>query len=155
LIGSRYHPRVAEFVLTRAQEIWAERKVRTHSEGRAYWRSLIALQRGRCAFSGAPLRFDAASSVGTRTSKGPHPLYASPAIIVHGPKRIVHAVVSTGLLNLLVRLPLEIAEEVRWLPTWKKLMTKWHAQAERAPGNRAAFHALAHPDPPAPHQLMK
>ena len=132
---------MSEYVLSAAQETWALRKSRTHSETRAYWRDLVAAQEGRCAYSGVELRFDVASSVGTKRAKGPHPLYASPAT-ASATDDTRHVLVCAGLHDILVRLPDAVVAEILWLPSWKKLITAWRGQATRDASNRRAFQLL-------------
>jgi hypothetical protein len=141
---------MTDFALSKVQEIWALRKCRTHGETRPYWRGLVAAQEGRCAYSGVELRFDVASSVGTKAAKGPHPLYASPTTATQPSEGSHHALVCAGLHDIVVRLPVAVVLELPWLPSWKKLISAWQAQAKRDPKNRAAFQALIRTEPRPP-----
>jgi hypothetical protein len=106
------------------------------------WLARIQKQRGLCALSDAPLRFDSKSGTAVAGGRGVHPLYAavdhvSPGSTAHG-----HQIVSYDLNDLKGHLPKRLFDALKRTRAWKDLMDAWrtHAHAERA--DHATFRSL-------------
>lgn len=129
------------FVLTVDHEGWVKRASRRYRHSREYWRELICLQHGICAFSGAPLLFDAASGTPVKGKGSQHPLYAVVDHCAPGSDDYGHEIVCNDLNDIKGHLPYDCFQALRVTDAWRQFMLRWRQQAERDP-DRSALRAL-------------
>jgi hypothetical protein len=131
-----------EFMIEAEHRRWAKSAARKYGRSISYWIDLIKTQNGRCAFSGAKLRFDAASGTAQAGGPGVHPIYAAVDHCSPGCDVLGHEIVSYDLNDLKGHLPPDCFADLRECPSWKRLMENWRRQADQAPEDRAAFLAV-------------
>jgi hypothetical protein len=119
------------------QRRWASR--RRYGRSTAYWLAMIARQRGQCAWSKAPLRFDTASGTARKGGQGVHPIYAAVDHCSPGCDDLGHEIVSYDLNDLRGHLPPSCFRDLRKTLSWRRLMKLWRQQAIHDPANRGAF----------------
>lgn len=140
--GTRLELQAQVFDVSADQQRWAEAAQRKYKKPKSYWLNLIRQQQGRCAFSGAILRFDAPSDTPIQGGAGCHPLYAAVDHCAPGTDEKGYQIVCYDLNDLKGHLPYACFEDLRSTPSWRRLMAKWRQQAEEDPDNRLAFLAL-------------
>jgi hypothetical protein len=121
---------------------WAEAASRRYRKPKSYCLDLIVQQGGRCAFSGARLKFDAPSGTPIGGGAGCHPLYAALDHCAPGSDDKGHQIVCYDLNDLKGQLRYDCFEDLRTTPSWQRLMEKWRQQADTDPDGREAFLAL-------------
>jgi hypothetical protein len=130
------------FALTADHHRWAKSAARKYGYGKSYWLELVKQQKGRCGFSDAQLLFDVASGTPIAGGAGVHPLYAAVDHCSPGCDDLGHKIVSYDLNDLKGHLPPDCFRDLCDTPSWRKLMAKWRAQAEKSTENREAFRAI-------------
>jgi hypothetical protein len=130
------------FLITADHHRWAKSAARKYGHGKSYWLELIALQQGRCAFSGIQLLFDAASGTAVAGGKGVHPIYAAVDHCAPGRDDLGHQIVSYDLNDLKGHLPLDCFKDLCATSSWQGLMAKWRVQAEQNNEDCEAFRAI-------------
>jgi hypothetical protein len=129
------------FALTQDHERWVKSACRKYGRSREYWRDLIRRQRGTCAFSGAPLFFDATSGTPVKGGPSQHPLYAVVDHCAPGSDAYGHEIVCNDLNDIKGHLPYDCFQALRRAKAWQQFILRWRQQAERNP-DRAALRAL-------------
>ncbi len=131
-----------EFDLRGDHRRWAKSARRKYRRSLRYWLDLIAKQRGLCAFSGVPLRFDSQSGTPKKGGPGVHPIYAAVDHCSPGCDDGGHEIVSYDLNDLKGHLPLDCFLELKAAGAWQHLMDKWREQARLNPDDRDAFRRI-------------
>lgn len=121
---------------------WAKNRQRLYGHTQAYYLDLIESQAGCCAFSNAPLRFDAASGTSIAGGLGCHPLYAAFDHTAPGSDHEGHQIVSFALNDLKGHLPYDCFLALAQTSAWHRLMKAWREYAAEAPDDREGFYAL-------------
>lgn len=142
LAGNQLQAHAQAFDVSADQQRWAESAQRKYGRSKSHWLNLIRQQRGRCAFSGAILRFDASSGTPIQGGAGCHPLYAAVDHCAPGTDEKGHQIVCYDLNDVKGHLPYDCFEDLKSTPAWRRLMARWRQQAEMDPDNRVAFLAL-------------
>jgi hypothetical protein len=117
------------FSFTDNHRRWSAAAARKHGGSVTYWLEMIGRQRARCAFSGAPLLFDAESGTSQKGGVGCHPLYAAVDHCDPGNDHLGHEIVSYDLNDLKGHLPVDCFADLRHTPAWGRLMGQWREQA--------------------------
>lgn len=130
------------FQLTADHRRWAAGARRKYHGTAEAWLGLIERQGGLCAFSAAPLLFDAASGTAVANGQGVHPLYAAVDHIAPGSDEHGHQIVSYDLNDLKGHLPLRFFRDLQASASWQQLMGEWRAQALKDSGDRSAFQRI-------------
>jgi hypothetical protein len=130
------------FLITTDHHRWAKSAARKYGYGKSYWLELIERQQGRCCLSGVQLLFDTASGTAVAGGEGVHPLYAAVDHRSPGCDDLGHQIVSYDLNDLKGHLPAACFKDLCATPSWRELMAKWRAQAEKGTENREAFCAI-------------
>lgn len=128
-------------VLTEDHERWVKRACGKYRRPREYWRELIRRQYGSCAFSGAPLFFDATSGTPIKGGVSQHPLYAVVDHCAPGSDDYGHEIVCNDLNDIKGHLPYACFQALRGTEAWQQFMLRWRQQAEINP-DRETLKAL-------------
>ena len=141
---------MGNFQLTSDHHRWAgtTQRRRKYRRPKSYWLELIAHQRGRCAFSGAPLLFQSAAGTPVTGGQSQHPIYA---VVDHrspGTDELGYQVVSNDLNDLKGHLNPRLFNALRKTKAWKELMRRWREQALNDPNDRKAFWVIRRGEQP-------
>lgn len=128
-----------DYKLSRAESAWAKRQEQ-YGKDPSRLKELIIRQKGKCAFSGAPLYFDAKHGPDIHGYEC-HPLYAEVDYIM-GRHPDYYCQIVCSQLN---RMKDRVADfgKIPSTPEWAELMKSWKAQAEKDPMDITALRKLS------------
>lgn len=128
--------------ITSDHERRASKRSNVYGGKKSYWMELVLSQRGLCALSEAPMRFDASAGSPRKRGPGCHPLFASGDHCWPGCDDLGHQIVCYDLNDLKGHLPPDCFAALQATRPWKALMRRWLAQARLDPNDIGAFKAI-------------